>query len=144
MAPKITRPCSSTISLLNAVNYSHNDSHHRSHNRTCRYMRTQPWLAVRDHGIGIPSEKLPRIFDDYYRTNEAVQHNRTSTGLGLAIVRHVARSVTTGVEIQVESAPGWGTRVTVTIPILAHPTLTNQPPLTPYQTPHYGLPAHRR
>lgn len=71
-------------------------------------------LVVRDHGIGIPREKLPRVFEDYYRTEEAVQHNRMSTGLGLAIVRQVAREARLG--IQVESAPGWGTRFTVTIP----------------------------
>ncbi|MHB9008281.1 MAG: ATP-binding protein, partial [Limisphaerales bacterium] len=62
-------------------------------------------------GIGIPPAKLPRIFDDYYRTEEAVRHNQASTGLGLAVVRHVARAL--GATIQVESAPGWGTRFTV-------------------------------
>lgn len=71
-------------------------------------------LIVRDHGIGIPREKLPHIFEDYYRTEEAVRHNRASTGLGLAIVRQVA--CTERVAVQVESAPGWGTRFTVTWP----------------------------
>jgi two-component system phosphate regulon sensor histidine kinase PhoR len=69
---------------------------------------------VRDQGIGIPREKLPRIFDDYYRTEEAAQHNAGSTGLGLAIVRQVAREYR--LPVQVESAPGWGTRFTVIFP----------------------------
>lgn len=77
-------------------------------------------LTVRDHGIGIPAEKLPHIFNDYYRTEEAVQHNRASTGLGLAIVRQVAAA--DGLEIQVESAPAWGTRFTVTFPHTKTPT----------------------
>ncbi|MHB8860837.1 MAG: sensor histidine kinase [Pirellulaceae bacterium] len=71
-------------------------------------------IVVRDEGIGIPAEKLPRIFEDYYRTREAACHNKESTGLGLAIVRHVARRA--GIQVQVESSPGQGTRFTVTVP----------------------------
>jgi signal transduction histidine kinase len=73
-----------------------------------------PVITVDDEGIGIPAEKLPRIFDDYYRTEEAVRHNKDSTGLGLAIVRHVALSH--GIRVQVESAPGCGTRFTLRFP----------------------------
>lgn len=75
-------------------------------------------LTVRDHGIGISGEKLHRVFDDYYRTEEAVRHNRASTGLGLAIVRHVAREMQ--IEISLESQPGWGTRFTLVIPRTRH------------------------
>ncbi len=75
---------------------------------------TGPVVTVEDQGIGIPAEKLPRIFDDYYRTEEAVRHNRDSTGLGLAIVRHVALSH--GIRVQVESAPGRGTKFTLRFP----------------------------
>jgi len=71
-------------------------------------------LTICDHGIGIPADKLPHIFDDYYRTREAAQHNKASTGLGLAIVRDVAWAA--GMDVRVESGPGWGTRFTVTIP----------------------------
>ncbi len=65
-------------------------------------------VVIEDEGIGIPAEKLPHIFDEYYRTDEAVRHNRQSTGLGLAIVRHVAQ--THGIGVRVESRPGLGTR----------------------------------
>ena len=57
-------------------------------------------VVVRDRGIGIPAEKLPRIFDDYFRTNEAVAHNRASTGLGLAIVRQAALAGKIGVHVK--------------------------------------------
>ena len=57
-------------------------------------------IVVRDEGIGIPADKLPRIFEDYYRTSEASRHNKESTGLGLAIVRDVARRA--GIQVQVE------------------------------------------
>jgi signal transduction histidine kinase len=70
-----------------------------------------PIITVEDEGIGIAAEKLPRIFDDYYRTEEAVRHNKDSTGLGLAIVRHVALSH--GIRVEVESAPGRGTLFTL-------------------------------
>lgn len=102
--------------VVNAVNYSHPRG---TVSVACR--PTPPdgaVFVVRDEGIGIPREKLPRIFDDYYRTEEAVRHNRASTGLGLAIVRQVACRDHLGV--QVESAPGWGTRFTVTIPGKGH------------------------
>lgn len=71
-------------------------------------------LAVRDHGIGISADKLPHVFEDYYRTTEATRHNKSSTGLGLAIVRLVAQSLQATVRI--ESSPGWGTRVTLRMP----------------------------
>ena len=64
-------------------------------------------VSVEDAGTGIPAAKLPRIFDDYYRTAEAVKHNKASTGLGLAIVRQVATAGKVGV--RVESAPQQGT-----------------------------------
>ncbi|MBM4088753.1 MAG: HAMP domain-containing histidine kinase [Planctomycetes bacterium] len=71
-------------------------------------------LIVRDRGIGIPADKIARIFDDYFRTTEATKHNQHSTGLGLAIVRHVAQAA--GIDVEVRSAPGWGTCFTLTIP----------------------------
>ncbi|UCF98820.1 MAG: HAMP domain-containing histidine kinase [Spirochaetaceae bacterium] len=47
-------------------------------------------VTIKDWGIGISADKLPHIFEDYYRTDEAVLHNKDSSGLGLAIVREVA------------------------------------------------------
>jgi signal transduction histidine kinase len=72
-------------------------------------------FRVRDRGIGIPKEKLPKVFGDYFRASEAVQHNNASTGLGLAIVRQVARDA--GIAVEVQSAPGWGTCFSLTIPL---------------------------
>lgn len=104
--------------VVNAVNYSRDGGEVEV---SCqRDAAASVRLTVRDHGIGIPREKLPRIFDDYYRTEEAVQHNRASTGLGLAIVRQVAAAHHLGIEV--ESAPGWGTRFTVTFPRTGNPT----------------------
>ena len=73
-----------------------------------------PRVVIEDHGIGIQPEKLPRIFDAYYRTDEAVRHNRESTGLGLAIVRDVVEAH--GIQLRVESAPSVGTVFTLEFP----------------------------
>jgi two-component system, OmpR family, phosphate regulon sensor histidine kinase PhoR len=86
-------------------------------------------VVVRDHGIGIPAEKLPRIFDDYFRTTEAVKHNKASTGLGLAIVRQAA--LAGKIRVHVESAPAEGTLVR-----LDFPASPNEP-----QRSIHGLPA---
>ena len=95
--------------LNNAVNYSYDGGYVAV---ACRAKRPDAGLlVVRDHGIGIPADKLPHVFQDYYRTTEAARHNKASTGLGLAIVRLVAQALQATVRI--ESSPGWGTRVTL-------------------------------
>ena len=71
-------------------------------------------VQIRDRGLGIPANKLPRIFEEFYRTSEALQHWHESTGLGLAIVRDVAR--THGFRVRVSSKVGEGTTVRVVIP----------------------------
>ena len=67
----------------------------------------QVLVEIADRGIGIEPEKLPLIFDEYYRAEEAMRHNSDSSGLGLAIVRHVISRH--GIQARVESAPGEGT-----------------------------------
>jgi signal transduction histidine kinase len=71
-------------------------------------------VAVRDAGIGISADKLPRIFDDYFRTNQAARHNQASTGLGLAIVRQAA--IAGRIAVRVESAEGQGTQFFLDFP----------------------------
>jgi two-component system, OmpR family, phosphate regulon sensor histidine kinase PhoR len=98
--------------LNNAVNYSYDGG---SVAIACgRSDSATACMVVRDRGIGIPADKLPRVFQDYYRTTEAAQHHKASTGLGLAIVRLVAEVLQATVKI--ESSPGWGTRVTLRLP----------------------------
>jgi PAS domain S-box-containing protein len=71
-------------------------------------------LSVEDSGVGIPEEKLDRIFDEYFQIGrEGTQ--RLGVGLGLAIVREVARIL--GYSVSVFSPLGKGTQVRVRIPI---------------------------
>ncbi len=91
--------------LSNAVTYSHRDGKVRvrcSSEGQARYI-----VAVSDEGIGIPADKLPRIFQEHYRTREAVRHNKESSGLGLAIVRQVAEQH--HIPLRVTSTLGAGT-----------------------------------
>ena len=88
--------------LSNAISYSYPGGQVEV---TCRQPAYEgPIVCFTDHGIGIPEDKLPHIFDEYYRTDEAVQHNKNSTGLGLAIVRHIAELH--NIDVVVESTPG--------------------------------------
>jgi two-component system sensor histidine kinase SenX3 len=72
-------------------------------------------VVVRDHGIGIPSRDLERIFERFYRVDRARSRETGGTGLGLSIVRHVAQAH--GGEIQVESHEGEGSTFTLYVPL---------------------------
>jgi two-component system sensor histidine kinase SenX3 len=72
-------------------------------------------LVVRDHGIGIPTRDLERIFERFYRVDRARSRDTGGTGLGLAIVRHVAQAH--GGDVTVESREGEGSSFTVHVPI---------------------------
>ncbi len=70
-------------------------------------------IGVEDTGIGIPADKLERIFDEYYQVDR-VGAPRLGVGLGLAIVREVSRIL--GYPVTVRSTVGEGTRVVVRVP----------------------------
>jgi len=71
-------------------------------------------IAVRDHGIGIPSRDIDRIFERFYRVDRARSRETGGTGLGLAIVRHVA--VNHDGDVRVDSRQGEGSTFTLTLP----------------------------
>ncbi len=71
-------------------------------------------FRVRDTGMGIPPECIPRIFERFYVVNKARSRELGGTGLGLSIVKHIVELH--GGEIFVESTPGKGSTFTVIIP----------------------------
>jgi two-component system sensor histidine kinase SenX3 len=71
-------------------------------------------ITVRDHGIGIPSRDLERIFERFYRVDRARARDTGGTGLGLAIVRHVANNHRG--EVRVDSREGEGSTFTLRLP----------------------------
>lgn len=70
-------------------------------------------ITVQDTGIGIPSDKLERIFDEYYQV-DTHGTKRLGVGLGLAIVKEVARLL--GFSVRISSEVGQGTQACVRIP----------------------------
>lgn len=70
-------------------------------------------VAVRDTGIGIAAEHLPRLFTRFYRVNRA--DDQGGTGLGLTICQHIAEMH--GGWIKVESSVGQGSIFTVYLPL---------------------------
>lgn len=76
---------------------------------TCRpHSKTLVEFSVKDTGRGIPAEVLPTLFDAFRRRVRPGQYAFSSAGLGLSICRKLVARM--GGELQVETAPGHGTR----------------------------------
>ena len=71
-------------------------------------------ITVADTGIGVASEELERIFERFYRVDKSHSKMVGGTGLGLSIVKHGAASL--GAKVQVDSALGRGTTISVVFP----------------------------
>jgi signal transduction histidine kinase/CHASE3 domain sensor protein len=71
-------------------------------------------LEVADTGMGIPAEEQDKLFTRFFRSSTSQLHAVPGTGLGLMIVKAVVDSH--GGSIDVRSAAGTGTAVTVTLP----------------------------
>ena len=69
---------------------------------------------VTDTGIGIAQEDLPRLFEEFYRTEQAKSFAQYGTGLGLSIVKEIVEEHGGG--ISVDSELGKGTRFTFRLP----------------------------
>jgi two-component system sensor histidine kinase SenX3 len=75
-------------------------------------------VAVSDQGIGIASADQQRIFERFYRVDQARSRATGGTGLGLSIVKHVAANH--GGEVTVWSVEGQGSTFTLRLPDSAH------------------------
>lgn len=75
------------------------------------------WVDVRDTGVGIGPEHLPRIFERFYRVDSGRSREQGGTGLGLAIVRHLVDAH--GGRVEAASVVGRGTTISVLFPFPA-------------------------
>lgn len=74
-------------------------------------------LEVIDTGVGIPPEDLPRVFNRFFRVNQARSQNPEGAGLGLAIVESICKA--NRGEVEAESVPGKGSCFRVKLPLAA-------------------------
>ncbi|MBI3011401.1 MAG: hypothetical protein HYY58_02780 [Candidatus Omnitrophica bacterium] len=84
------------------------NGHGRLEIRTRRY-GSELSVTIADTGAGIAPRDLPHVFEPFFTTKP------TGTGLGLAVVQGIVKEH--GGRIHVESHPGHGTRVTLSLPI---------------------------
>ena len=71
-------------------------------------------LRVEDTGIGISAEDLKKVFDEFYQVDGSYSRTYSGTGLGLALVRKMIKMLDG--DIEVDSAPGEGTRFKIRFP----------------------------
>ncbi|MFH1580585.1 MAG: ATP-binding protein [Pseudomonadota bacterium] len=100
------------VNLLdNAIKYSKKGS---TVYAECSLMEREIIISIKDHGIGIAKNHLPRLFERFYRVDKDRSRKLGGTGLGLAIVKHIIQAH--GGSISVESTPGKGSAFTIHLP----------------------------
>ncbi len=80
--------------------------------RLLRVQAARAELAVRDNGSGIREESLARVFEPFFTTRRGAGH----AGLGLHILHNLVQAL--GGEVRIDSAPGAGTSVAISLPCL--------------------------
>ncbi|HEU5368588.1 MAG TPA: ATP-binding protein, partial [Ktedonobacterales bacterium] len=98
-------------------------------------------LWVRDTGVGISEDDLPRVFERFYKVDRARTRSQPEardgepggTGLGLAIARHVVEQH--GGRIWAESKPGRGSTFRFTLPIAQEHAAAPDTPAAPQEQP---------
>jgi heavy metal sensor kinase len=105
------------ILLDNAVKYSNRGGEVRlTVSLSANDQKPHAIVEVRDSGIGISPEHLPRIFERFYRVSRDRSRKIDGLGLGLSIARTIAQRH--GGDIEVESRPGKGSTFRVLLPAI--------------------------
>ena len=72
-------------------------------------------IAVADHGPGIPRHALKKVFDDFYRVDNALARKTRGTGIGLALVKKFIKLI--GGDVTAENNPGGGCTIIISLPL---------------------------
>ncbi|MDT7570941.1 MAG: hypothetical protein QOE05_1115 [Actinomycetota bacterium] len=86
-------------------------------------------VEVADSGRGIPADQLERVFDKFHRVEDPMRMTTGGTGLGLYIARELASAM--GATLACRSTLGVGSVFSLTLPIVASPVETADPPALP-------------
>ena len=97
--------------ISNAIKYSPEGGAIRVSGKT---MPEEIEVSVSDQGIGIPVEEQSRIFERFFRVDDALSRRTQGSGLGLYIAKAIVEAH--GGRIWVDSAPGRGTAISFTLP----------------------------
>jgi signal transduction histidine kinase len=103
--------------LSNAIKYNHDNGDVRV--AVSVDEQKQIRLQVKDTGIGIKEEDLPRIFDDFIQLNISTTKVQQGTGLGLALTKKILEQQKGS--ITAESEVGHGSTFTVVLPLASEP-----------------------
>jgi signal transduction histidine kinase len=91
-------------------------------------------IIISDSGVGIPAEHLSRVCERFYRVDPSRSQAVDGTGLGLAICRSIVEALDG--TLHIDSTPGAGTRVTVSLPIETVGGQFIAPPVALAELPH--------
>lgn len=97
------------IVLDNAIKYST-----KSINVTIEDLEHKVQISVKDHGVGIENKEIPKIFDRFYRVDQARSRKTGGMGLGLSIAKSIIEQH--GGTIDIRSQKGKGTIVVIMLP----------------------------
>jgi two-component system sensor histidine kinase SenX3 len=127
--------------VANAIAYSPSGSHVGI---GVKQVHNAVEIAVTDRGIGISEEEQQRVFERFYRSDQARSRRTGGTGLGLSIVKHAVQRH--GGEVRVWSRPGRGSTFTIQLPLIDAPTpLENPTPIKARKKkPKKSVPADTR
>ncbi|AGP31675.1 two-component system sensor kinase [Corynebacterium terpenotabidum Y-11] len=98
--------------ITNAVNYSPEET---SVSVTRAVKGESVVIRVTDHGIGIAEEDQQRVFERFYRVDQARSRSTGGTGLGLALVKHTV--INHGGNVSLWSRPGTGSTFSLEFPV---------------------------
>lgn len=111
--------------VANAVSYS---GERTRISLGCRIAPDHCEITITDQGMGIPSSELDRIFERFYRVDQARSRDTGGTGLGLSIVKHVCQNH--GGSVSVWSVEGEGSTFTLRLPTVGRSIPNAQEPIT--------------
>src|SRR4029453_10568207 len=95
---------------------------------TVEHHREQVVIRVKDNGIGIAAENLPRLFEMFAQVDTSLERSRDGLGIGLTLVKTLVEMHGGTVEVR-SDGPGHGSEFTVRLPILSGPSIATSSPI---------------